>query len=153
MAMTRAEVQRAYRIRHPERIRAARAANPERFRKASREYRARNLEKVRAANRAQSRRRWPMRRLAQYGLTVEQYGVMLNVQGGACAVCKIKPINGRLCIDHDHGCCSGERSCGKCVCGLLCDPCNVQLGLAERGLAGAALEYLGGGGGAVWRFH
>jgi len=34
--------------------------------------------------------------------------------------------------DHDHVCCSGKKSCGKCLRGLLCHGCNTKLGALEN---------------------
>ena len=33
-----------------------------------------------------------------------------------------------LQVDHDHSCCLGKYSCGKCARGLLCGMCNTAIG-------------------------
>lgn len=63
-------------------------------------------------------------------MTSEGYGNLLDAQGGTCALCSFVPEEGRfLCVDHDHSCCPGKRTCGKCVRGLLCHNHNRALGL------------------------
>jgi hypothetical protein len=49
-----------------------------------------------------------------------------------------------LAVDHDHTCCSGEITCGKCVRGLLCVRCNTVLGLLrdDPEILRAAIAYL-----------
>ena len=61
-------------------------------------------------------------------LTEEQYNKMLNLYNGKCHSCKDRAATN---IDHDHSCCSGQRSCGKCVRGILCSQCNTALGLLQ----------------------
>ena len=64
-----------------------------------------------------------------------EYKALLDKQGGVCAICRERP-KGKLAVDHAH-------STGK-VRGLLCNFCNVGLGLFrddERRLL-AAVEYL-----------
>ena len=56
------------------------------------------------------------------------YADMVAMQNGVCAACGLPPTDKGLCVDHDHDCCPKGRSCGKCVRGLLCDPCNKALG-------------------------
>lgn len=69
---------------------------------------------------------------AKFGITIEQYDEMLASQGGRCAVCSTAEPGGRwgtnFMVDHDHACCPGPKSCGACVRGLICSPCNVGLG-------------------------
>jgi hypothetical protein len=71
----------------------------------------------------------------KYGMTVQDYKNMLETQNGVCAICtrpersrdatgKVRPLS----VDHDHACCSGSVSCGKCVRGLLCNDCNTGIG-------------------------
>lgn len=63
-----------------------------------------------------------------YGMTWETYNVMLEAQGGVCAICKgtetyqPRTYNGpkALSVDHDHG--TGQ------IRGLLCSNCNYLVG-------------------------
>ena len=87
--------------------------------------------------------------LARYGLTQEAYDELLAQQGGVCAICGSsdpKTHHGRWHIDHDHSCCSNkdQRTCGKCVRGLLCGQCNLGIGHFEDDVERleAAIRYL-----------
>lgn len=90
-----------------------------------------------------SSRKWYLK--SSYGLTEEAYLEMVNKYDGACWICKIKPKY-HLHVDHDHGCCSGDRSCGNCVRGLLCYSCNIILGHAKdnKEILKNAVKYLSG---------
>lgn len=71
-----------------------------------------------------------MRQLKKYGLTREQYMSILESQNYVCKLCQ-KPeisLRRRLSVDHDHNCCDGAFSCGKCIRGLLCHHCNAAFG-------------------------
>ena len=70
---------------------------------------------------------------SRYGITIEQYDEMLVSQDGGCAICGKAPDESRrLSVDHDHSCCPGAKTCGKCIRGLLCITCNVWLGYYEN---------------------
>jgi hypothetical protein len=73
------------------------------------------------------------RTLQKYNLTLEDYHNLLQSQDFSCKICKQKDttFRKRLSVDHDHGCCPGEGSCGKCIRGLLCHHCNAALGNAK----------------------
>jgi hypothetical protein len=62
------------------------------------------------------------------GLTAAAVQALLDGQGGLCAICTTELATPH--VDHDHSCCPGSRSCGKCVRGLLCASCNHMLGKA-----------------------
>lgn len=65
-----------------------------------------------------------------YGLSLEDYDILFEFQGGGCGICGA-PTNERyrkdgerfrsMCVDHDHE--TGQRR------GLLCNRCNRALGL------------------------
>jgi len=83
--------------------------------------------------------------LSKYGLNVISYMEMFNAQDGVCVICKKPENNGkRLSVDHDHLCCLGAYSCGKCIRGLLCSRCNKTLGMVQDNpdYLNAMIEYL-----------
>lgn len=67
----------------------------------------------------------------KYNLTVQQLKALLS--GAKCDACgDTDPGSvGYWHIDHDHSCCSGKTSCGKCIRGVLCQSCNFILGNAN----------------------
>lgn len=71
------------------------------------------------------------RRYAKYGVSPEAFETVLSGQGGGCGVCGLTESDSghALVVDHDHSCCPGQRSCGRCVRGILCRSCNVGLGM------------------------
>jgi len=82
---------------------------------------------------------------SQLRLTQEDFDLLLKLQDYACAMCRELFEEGQLIhVDHDHECCRVKnRSCGKCVRGLLCHGCNIALGHIEHRYA-MARAYLDG---------
>jgi len=87
-----------------------------------------------------SRRRTadPLKTLAgtiryKYGMTLIDFTRILDSQGGVCYICGTDEPGGRgfWHVDHDHRCCPDVKTCGKCVRGILCVRCNLQVGGAE----------------------
>lgn len=60
---------------------------------------------------------------SKFGMTDDDYAVMLAAQGGGCAICEYVPAEGerRLAVDHDH-------ATGR-VRALLCSRCNTGVGM------------------------
>lgn len=86
-----------------------------------------------------------------YGLTPDEYERLYEAQGRRCAICRRaggvtnRPDRQRrLAVDHDHSCCPGPTSCGRCVRGLLCSACNDVLAHARDDAAyfHRAIRYL-----------
>lgn len=84
--------------------------------KCSVEYHRNNeLGKLKARNRFLRRK---------YGITDEEYEMLLKLQKQGCKICGTKSLEGpkkRLAIDHCHK--------TNTVRGILCEPCNRALGL------------------------
>lgn len=83
----------------------------------------------------------------KYGLSLEDYWAKLDEQGGVCAICKGVPpsvASGKALfhVDHDHGCCPGKKTCGRCVRGLVCWGCNSFVAQYEGARGAATQAYL-----------
>lgn len=86
-------------------------------------YEEKRARRLRAAN---------YRTETRFGLTPEKYDALKEAQGGKCALCRrATGATKRLAVDHDHACCIGPTSCGRCVRGLVCGPCNDVLAHAR----------------------
>ncbi len=96
-----------------------------------REYSRTHPHRESKESRKKSNRRY---RISSYGLTQQQFDLILTAQNYACAMCHELFEEGQLIqVDHDHACCRGKnRSCGECIRGLLCHTCNIALGHIER---------------------
>lgn len=62
----------------------------------------------------------------KYRLRPEQFAAIMVSQNNACAICE-ESFSGVPCVDHDHTCCPGEKTCGKCIRGFLCGSCNTGI--------------------------
>ena len=115
---------RAYHLAHKEEIRARKS----RKWKTDPVYRAKHY-----ARRVKSHREIHLK--FEYGMSLEDYDVLLARQGGVCAICK-RPSERPLFVDHCH-------ATGK-VRGLLCHSCNSALGFYQDdpNLTRAATDYL-----------
>jgi len=76
--------------------------------------------------------------VARRALSKEDYDLLLEWQGGACALCRRPPskVGPLLAVDHHHK--SGE------IRGLLCGGCNVAIGflMEDADWLRRAAEYL-----------
>ena len=126
VALTSSERTKKYYRAHREEIAIRRKANYQKHKERSKAY-----------GRAYREANWDLvfakRLLKEHGITREEYDLLLEQQGGRCAICqKLKTLH----IDHCHT--TGE------VRGLLCIVCNTGLGKLGDDLEGlrAAVAYL-----------
>ena len=75
------------------------------------------------------------RRAIQYGMTLAALRKLLS-DHPVCDICGTNDwgLHGPH-IDHDHNCCLGQKSCGKCVRGILCSNHNIMIGNAADDIA------------------
>lgn len=71
-----------------------------------------------------------------FGITLDEFEVMLKKQNGVCAICKTKPEEKHLAVDHCHN--------SNKVRALLCGNCNRGLGMFKNDIAlmQKAIDYL-----------
>jgi hypothetical protein len=95
------------------------------------EYRSAACARWRKKNPEYHKNHWLMRK---YGLTREDYDLMLLKQNNCCAICE--RLMSRPCVDHNHE--TDE------IRELLCDQCNVAIGLVREDvlIAKRLAEYL-----------
>lgn len=112
-------------------------ADPEKYRKRSKEFKKREPEKVKAwAKRYQELNKDVVKNrylVWRYGITLEQYDAKVVEQNRACAICEEqKPLE----VDHSHV--TGENR------GLLCTNCNTGIGQFKDSVAKLhkAIQYL-----------
>jgi len=77
--------------------------------------------------------------LRKFGINLEQYNTLLQLQKGKCAICGRKEASNskpNLSVDHDHK--TGN------IRGLLCNRCNIVLGLIDDSIdiLATAIDYL-----------
>lgn len=80
-------------------------------------------------------------RMQRYRMSNVLFSNLLSSQGHKCAVCK--SILSLTYVDHDHACCNGTVTCGRCIRGILCARCNMAIAALENPLwMQQAKEYL-----------
>lgn len=76
-------------------------------------------------------------RLVSHNIQLDTYKEVLARQDFRCKICQTeldltykpkKHTSNSPAVDHDHKCCNGPRSCGKCFRGILCVKCNAGIG-------------------------
>jgi hypothetical protein len=67
--------------------------------------------------------------IRKYKMPLAAWREILSSQSNLCKICERD--SKRFVVDHDHSCCPGQRTCGECVRGIICENCNRALGLIK----------------------
>ena len=118
--------------------------NKERLNKSAKAWREENPDYYKGCYKGWKEKNPDYRIQYKYGLSQTDYNKLLEDQDYACAICGGDNNGKTLAVDHDHSCCKGSKSCGKCVRQLLCNSCNWMLGNAKDNpeILEAAKKYL-----------
>lgn len=96
------------------------AADPARFKRYIKNWNLRHPEQYRAVRRSSS-----LKQL--YGLSTEDFQLLLKAQDNRCAICHLEFNESRVpFVDHDHEIAKVDKR--RSVRGLLCHRCNVGMG-------------------------
>jgi hypothetical protein len=70
----------------------------------------------------------------RYQMSPSEYEAQFTEQGRKCPLCDAPEgsTKRRFPVDHDHKCCPGTKSCGKCRRGITCPNCNRKIGFLEE---------------------
>jgi hypothetical protein len=67
--------------------------------------------------------------MRNYRISLEVWEDIFSKQGNVCLICS--KDSRRFVVDHDHECCPGKKTCGRCIRGIICENCNKTLGLIK----------------------
>lgn len=116
-----------YRKDNRDKIRTIKKRHYDANKEKSQQYYQENKERIRDSRRERYEpSSGRARRLKEkFKLDQSEYDEILKSQSGGCAICG---STDDLQVDHDHSCCPKQRTCGECIRGILCGPCNRGIG-------------------------
>jgi hypothetical protein len=64
--------------------------------------------------------------MRKHKLTFKMVSEMVKGQKDRCARCEER-LTGTPYFDHDHACCTSQKTCGLCLRGIVCARCNLMM--------------------------
>lgn len=101
-------------------------AHPEKVKSSKKRWYDKYAEKFKEDKQLNPDKYRNFRLKTKFGISLEQYNSLLEVQQGKCAICgkHQSEFKRALAVDHNH--ITGQ------IRGLLCDRCNIKLGILEN---------------------